>query len=570
MATSQNSTETVQNPVLYSGSQVMGFGIVQMPPNLRIYVYCNGINITQFCAPKTNGASMGDPIYTDQVGAAAGYLYIPSAGIYKFPIGEMALTFSDSGTGVENSKYISEATFMNHGDRPVTVEQAGTLSLRTSQKLRASPTGALISDNKTINRLDPLAQSFVIDGTRYPLGIYLSSINLFFLYKDPVLPIGLEIRPMVNGKPSQTEYMSGSYTQLDPLNINLYNSAIGSAPVTKFTFAHPLFLRPGEYAFCIVTKSDKYYLLSAKNGEGTTTKQPFAGTLFKAQNVGEWVGTDNEDLTFQIVKAKFDTGTVTYEATNYNSTPTEFNKFRLLSSSINFGDISSAKYEVSVKTAGSGAQSDYIEVIPGTNAPLTNRKTVGLEGDLKVRMSLTNKSSDISPMLDNQLIKAQIIANNITDYTQEISDSELSAYNGTAKARYITNVVTLADNFDSTGLQVSVDVMRPPGADIEVFCRVLARADKTLKQGIREKSWIRMPLVQPVSKTYSGTDDTKFSTEIYKILEPNLNYTSNTDITSGLTVNYDNFASYQVKIIFYASNSNYVPMIQNLTATSVF
>lgn len=569
MATNISATDT-ETPVLYSASQVMGFGIVQMPPNLRIYVYCNGINITQFCAPKTTGASMGDPIYTNQLGSAAGYLYIPSAGVYKFPIGEMALTFSDSGTGVENSKYISEATFMNHGDRPVTVEQAGTLSLRTSQKLRASPTGALISDNKTINRLDPLAQSFVIDSARYPLGIYLSSINLFFLYKDPTLPIGLEIRPMVNGKPSQTEYMSGSYTQLEPINVNLYNSAIGSAPVTKFKFAHPLFLRPGEYAFCILTKSDKYFLLSAKNGEGTTVKQPFAGTLFKAQNVGDWVGTDNEDLTFQIVKAKFNTGTVTYEATNFNSTPTEFNKFRLLSTAVTFGDISSANYEVSVKTAGSGVQSDYIPITPGVNAPLTNRKTVGLSGDLKVKMSLTNKSSDISPMLDNQLIKAQIIANNITDYTKEISDSELNAYNGSAKARYITTVVNLADGFDSTGLQVSLDVMRPPGADIEIFCRVLARGDKTLKNGIRERSWIRMPLVQPISKTYAGTDESKFSTEIYKVLEPNLNYTSNTDITSGITVNYDTFATYQVKVVFYANNSNYVPMIQNLTATSVF
>lgn len=559
-----------QEPVIYSGSQIMGFGIAQMPPNLRIYVYCNGINITQFTAPTTAGASMGDPIFTDQIGAAAGYVYIPSSGIYQFPIGEMALTFSDSSTGVENSKYISEATFMNHGDRPVTVEQAGTLSLRTSQKLRASPTGALISDNKTINRLDPLAQSFIIDSARYPLGLYLTSINLFFLFKDPVLPIGLEIRPMVNGKPSQTEYMSGSYTQLDPLNISLYNSAIGSAPVTKFSFAHPLFLRPGEYAFCIVTKSDKYILLSAKNGEGTTVKQPFAGTLFKAQNVGDWVGTENEDITFQIVKAKFNTGTVTYDATNYASLPTEFNKFRLVSTAVTFGDISSASYAVSVKTAGSGVQSDYLPTTPGVNLPLPNRKTVGAEGDLKVRMSLTNKSSDISPMLDNQLVKAQILANNITDYTQEISDSELNPFNGSAKARYIGSIVNLADNFDSTGLQVSVDVMRPPGADIEVYCRVLARGDKTLNLGIKERSWVRMPLVQPAAKTYAGVDQNKFSTEIYKILEPNLNYTSNTDITSGLTVNYDTFASYQIKVVFYASNSNFVPFIKNLSATSVF
>ena len=105
--TSNSKASTTENAI-YAGDQLLQFQVAEMPAGTRIYVYCNGLNITSFCAPVTSGAAIGDPIVTNQLGQAGGYLYIPSDdGQYKFLTGEILLTFSDSSTGVQNSKYIS-------------------------------------------------------------------------------------------------------------------------------------------------------------------------------------------------------------------------------------------------------------------------------------------------------------------------------------------------------------------------------------------------------------------------------------------------------------------------------
>jgi hypothetical protein len=568
MATTQD-IKTADNTPVYAGAELLGFGVSEMPPNTRIYVYCNGIDITPFCAPNTTGAKVGDPITTGQLGTASGWLYIPSDdGQYKFLAGEILLTFSDSSTGVENSKYTAETILHNHAFNLIDTEQGGTVALRSTIKFRTDPTGSSADENKTLSRLDPLAQTFTVDATAYPQGLYLTGISLFVYSKDETLPLGVEIRPMSNGKPSTTEYLSGSFTLQTPDKINVYDKASGSILPTPFTFQHPLYLRPGEYAFCVLTKSDKYQLLTAKSGDGTTIKQPFAGQLFKAQNTGDWTGDTNEDLTFVLRKAHFTTGTVVFEA---QSLPMDsdiyFNRFRLLSTAIDFGDSGSAKYKVATTLAGSRTKTDYQDIIPGVNADITGRQVAKEQGDVKVQIELTTKSKDVSPMLDKQLITSQIFKTAISDYSKEISDSELKANNGGAQARYISKVVSLETDFESTGIEVKLNVNRKLGTDIEVFCRVLSKDDKSLTNGIHDRPWVRMPLVYPAAKTYAGTSE-QFSTETYRILEPLLNYTS---VTPGslLSTTYENFSNYQIKVVFYSNNIAYVPMIKNLTATSV-
>lgn len=574
MTTLQQTTDVVRNTEIpvYAGSQLLTFGVNQMPPNTKIYTYCNGVNITPFTAPITEGALIGDSITTDQLGAARGYLYIPSGeGKYKFLTGEILLTFSDSPNGIASSKYISETILFNHGLNLVDTEQGGTISLRTTEKFRTSPLGSSSDTNTSQDRLDPLSQSFIVDATRYPLGVYVTGINLYFYEKDDKLPVGVELRPMENGKPSTTEYMSGSYTLKNPVDVKVYDKTASKAETTTFTFAHPIFLKPGEYAFCVLTKSDKYLLLSAKVGDGKTVKQPFAGKLFKAQNTGDWVGDENEDLTFVMRKAKFNTGTVVIEAQTKDMGITEFNRLRLLSTAIDFGDTATATYKVSTTTAGSLTKSDYINIIPGTDAVLQGRQVAALQGDVKFQISLTTKNADVSPTLDKQLLKAQVFRNRITEYTEAISASELNPNNGTAGSRYISKPVSLAEGFDSTGLEVKLDVNRKIGTDVEVFCRVLSRDDKAFTNGIVDRSWVKMPLVAPSAKSFAGASETKFSTETYKILEPGLAYsvTANATSNASVTASYENFAHYQVKVVFYANNPVYIPKIKNLVATSV-
>jgi hypothetical protein len=558
-------------PVL-AESQLITFGVSQMPPNIRIYTYVNNVNITKFTGPASQSSAIGDPITTDQLGNATGYLIIPSEKDYNFNIGELTLTFGDSPDGIDTCKYISESVFMNHGFNQVDTEQGGTIALRAMEKIRTSTQGSSVSVNTTQARLDPLSQTFIIDGTRYPLGLYVTGVNLFFYAKDDKLPVAIELRPMVNGKPSTTEYFSGSYVIASPSSIEVYNPTTGDAPGIGFTFIHPIYLKPGEYAFCVTTKSDKYALLSAKQGDGKTVKQPFSGLLFKPQNTGDWVGDSNEDLTFQIRKAKFKTGTSTF----YMNTPAleyidEYSTLRLLSTEINFGNTAKVEYKIQTTQAGTNSKSQYTSVSAGGFAKIDSRQIANKEGDVQLEVTMTTKSEDVSPMLDRQLVNAQVFNSLVEPYSQSISDSELKSTDGTAKSRYISKIVSLQEGFDSTGLEVKVDVNRKTGTDIEVYGRVLSRSDNAFTSGIRNKSWMKLPLYLPKEKSYAGISDVQYTQETYRLLEPALTYTNLANVASNIavTATYTDFAQYQVKVVFYSNNPTYLPRIKNLTATSV-
>jgi hypothetical protein len=77
------------------------------------------------------------------------------------------------------------------------------------------------------------------------------------------------------------------------------------------------------------------------------------------------------------------------------------------------------------------------------------------------------------------------------------------------------------------------------------------------------------------TKTYAGLDDSLFYNETYKILEgdsltttgtANLAYSSN---VGGVVTTFNTFNEFQVKVIFYSSDTTIVPKIKNIIATAV-
>jgi len=251
---------------------------------------------------------------------------------------------------------------------------------------------------------------------------------------------------------------------------------------------------------------------------------------------------------------------------SYAQTDTaEYDRFRLLSTSIGLADTAYAEYKVSTTTAGSRLASTYQAIKPGLNADLSGLMEAKNAGDISLQISLTSKNKDVTPILDRELVGAQVFKTYITPYSYEISQSELRPSGGTAQCKYISKPVALADGFDSTGIEVALELSRPFGSDIEVFCRVLARDDKSVSNGIYDRPWTIMPLTYPGAKTYSGTKDI-FSTEKYKILDPFLSYTST---ANGLTAKFNDFAFYQIKVVFYASDPLYPPKLKSLTASAV-
>lgn len=160
--------------------------------------------------------------------------------------------------------------------------------------------------------VDPLAQSFYVENAK---GVFITSVDLFFITKDPTLPVTVQLRPMELGQPTEKVYPFGEVV-VDPKNIN----ASGSSLVpTRITFPSPVYLAGQKFhAISILSNSQNYTVWVAKLGEpnittiGTpeskqniVTKNPISGGLFKSQNASTWNESPYEDLKFTLYRANF-------------------------------------------------------------------------------------------------------------------------------------------------------------------------------------------------------------------------------------------------------------------------
>ena len=169
---------------------------------------------------------------------------------------------------------------------------------------------------------DPLAQSFTIQNTQ---GAFLTSIDVYFNTApaagtaDANIPVRMELRPLRNGVPSQTEIVPGSEVIVSAATIrsnipsDLDDLATIQATPTKFTFDAPVFI-PGNtpHAFILMADTVDYNVYVAKAGDfiiGTTDqrirKQPSLGSLFMSQNSITWTPDQTRDMMFQIHRASF-------------------------------------------------------------------------------------------------------------------------------------------------------------------------------------------------------------------------------------------------------------------------
>jgi hypothetical protein len=171
-----------------------------------------------------------------------------------------------------------------------------------------------VEDFLTHNKSDPLAQSFWVEPSNYPQGMFVSSVDLFFANKDPVQPVHVEIRPTVNGYPDSNFVVPGSKASKQSAEVKLSEAPSVNNPATKttFYFSDPVYLPPGEYALVIHSLSVDYEVFVSELGEkiiGTNnivSEQPYVGSIFKSQNATTWDATQLEDLMFQINKCRFE------------------------------------------------------------------------------------------------------------------------------------------------------------------------------------------------------------------------------------------------------------------------
>jgi len=186
----------------------------------------------------------------------------------------------------------------------------------------AAPT-SIVNPSTLTSLLDPVAQTFSIDGISNPNGVFLHSVDLFFKSKATTTesPITISIVGTTNGVPKGST-LHNSIVTLNPNMINVSNTpSVGTtSTTTRFKFDSPVYIQPTlTYAILIHSNSTEYELYVASQNDiayaSTTTSNtsiskitsvPYTGSLFETQNSIDWIGIRTKSLMFAINRCKFD------------------------------------------------------------------------------------------------------------------------------------------------------------------------------------------------------------------------------------------------------------------------
>jgi hypothetical protein len=265
------------------------------------YIYIMGTKSGGYAKLVDNGRvpfNSGDSLTPDEFGNIAFEFQIPAG---KFATGQRTIRLiDDSNNNVNLQDSMGEVKYTANG---LTVTKQETLLTTRIQQNQITP---------VINRqyYDPIAETFLVDSTASPQGIYVTSVDIYFATKDSNLPVTLQIRRTVNGYPSSVSDIPFNEVTLYPSKVNTSTTA---SLATTFTLSTPLHLIPGEYAVVLITNSSNYNVYISEvggtvvNGTARITKQPYMGSLFKSQNASTWEADQNKDLMFSIKQAKFAT-----------------------------------------------------------------------------------------------------------------------------------------------------------------------------------------------------------------------------------------------------------------------
>lgn len=280
------------------------------------------------------------PFITNESGHFCGVFLLPG-GI--FHTGEKKFTIdnrtnsndkSTATTSAESSYYASglskQSQEIDFATTPAGAK--GTFEQTRSQTLVSSYTDTTISKYRYKTPYDPVAQTFMIEASNYPNGVYLSSINIFLSNKPDTEndTITLSIVGTLNGYPNGKTLDHSIVTLTkDKVNTSYDPHYLDPTSYTTFKFNVPVYIRPGVlYAFILQSSSNEYLLWTAANGDNAVsstiknlpsdptppkltkiTTAPYVGSLFISQNTQTWTADQNQSLMFTINHCVFNTST---------------------------------------------------------------------------------------------------------------------------------------------------------------------------------------------------------------------------------------------------------------------
>ena len=429
---------------------------------------------------------------TNLAGEVAGSFLVSSG---TFRTGERLVRICDSSTNdVAATTTVAEKRYSVSG--VLSARESTIVSTRLPISRRDEVTNESIyfdqnrRDSTDQKFLNPLSQTFFVDKTQNPNGIFVESVDLFFRQKATSntttvqIPVTVQLRPIRNNLPSTNLIIPFSEKSLRPEEVNAQSANVplssNSSHVTTFTFDSPVFLPPDEYALTVMSNSSEYQLWTAIEGELITdtsrrvTKQPNVGVLYEPQNQTVPIADPERFLTFRINRCEFhsNTGTAIFSSNAVSLSGNTANVFadvvKFNTQTLEFSNTSLTYSYRSTNTSGA-TTTTYTDVAVDKEVYLEDRIMLQSDTASEIYLKATMSTSDtkISPVIDVDRLNVITVENDICN--GELSNSDFFIVN--AGANYNTSVtatvsgggtsnvatITLANNADGqiTGVTVT-------------------------------------------------------------------------------------------------------------------
>lgn len=444
---------------------------------------------------------------------------------------------------------------------------------------------------------DPLAESFFINESDYPEGLFVSSIDVFFKTKSSTSTVTLELRPSVNGYPSSKEIIPLSQVTLYPINVVISNDASLS---TNFKFNAPIYLIPGEYHFVLRSNDTDYTIWVAKlgefeivNPEKRITSNPYSGVLLKSSNNSTWIPDSNTDLKFTLNRCSFIPNTsfkCSFENSPYFSNAVEktndvFNSLRqnaliikpdntfiedgvvtlldsnletvsgkafTLNNTVELNDEYTIEDQSVLPTKSSISNTALLyteetDINLTSNTYMLQSSVVNLENyyspSIITTFNLRTTKENVSPIIDLQRLSYIYVHNLINTY--DLIEDEETVSGGPASCRYIVKPIKLVSDTPANSLHVSLAAIIPQICSIKLYYKIWS-STQDASSSIDEKQW-----------NYIGTNNiTSLEfTDFEFIVEPDEIVYDN--------INVDGFDWFTIKVVLESSNSGTIPKIKD-------
>lgn len=285
--TTHISTTILNEAVMYMRQRAVNITIQNMPANCdNITATFDGMAISLIPNSVAYQGTQDGTLKADKNGKSVGHFTVPA----NILCGTRELKVY----AVNTPSLVGSADYTANGRNITTVKRVWTTTS--------------VSKYNT----DPLAQSFQFD-----MDQYLTGVGIYFLDKDTIEPITVQVRNMVNGYPGTTVYAEKI---IYPSDITISTTA---AVETKVEFDDPVYCNAGEqYCFTVLSNSDidSVWIAETTKTDVTTktqvSKNPYLnGTMFSSSNALTWTAHQSSDMKFKLYGAKFETtGHAIFEA----------------------------------------------------------------------------------------------------------------------------------------------------------------------------------------------------------------------------------------------------------------